>query len=128
MIEMKNHREKSMCCGAGGGHYWMDLKKGERINNFRVRQAQEAGADTIVTLCGAGKCRFGFYGAVQQTALAGGPAAASRRPETPPAGRTARPCLRMGWTPVSQPRRPVCRQQQTFDIDCGDNVVDASSS
>lgn len=29
----------------------------------------ERGADTVVTLCGAGKCRFGFYGAVQQTAL-----------------------------------------------------------
>jgi Fe-S oxidoreductase/nitrate reductase gamma subunit len=51
LIEMKNHHEKSLCCGAGGGHYWMDLKKGERINNLRVKQAYEAGADTIVTGC-----------------------------------------------------------------------------
>lgn len=29
----------------------MDLKKGERINNLRVKQAREAGADTIVTGC-----------------------------------------------------------------------------
>jgi Fe-S oxidoreductase/nitrate reductase gamma subunit len=51
VLEMKNHREKSLCCGAGGGHYWMDLKKGERINNLRVQQACDAGADTIVTGC-----------------------------------------------------------------------------
>jgi Fe-S oxidoreductase/nitrate reductase gamma subunit len=51
VLEMKNHREKSMCCGAGGGHYWMDLKKGERINNLRVQQACDVGADTIVTGC-----------------------------------------------------------------------------
>jgi Fe-S oxidoreductase len=29
----------------------MDLKRGERINNLRVKQAQAAGADTIVTGC-----------------------------------------------------------------------------
>ena len=51
MLEMKNRREKSLCCGAGGGHYWMDLKRGERINNLRVKQAHAAGADTIVTGC-----------------------------------------------------------------------------
>ncbi len=49
--EMKNRREKSLCCGAGGGHYWMDLKRGERINNIRVKQAHATGADTIVTGC-----------------------------------------------------------------------------
>jgi Fe-S oxidoreductase/nitrate reductase gamma subunit len=52
MAEMKNFREKSLCCGAGGGHYFMDLKRGERINNLRVKQAHAAGADTIVTACG----------------------------------------------------------------------------
>jgi Fe-S oxidoreductase len=48
---MANRREKSLCCGAGGGHYFMDLKRGERINNLRVKQARDAGADTIVTGC-----------------------------------------------------------------------------
>jgi len=51
MREMKNLRAKSLCCGAGGGHYFMDLKRGERINNIRVKQAHAAGADTIVTAC-----------------------------------------------------------------------------
>ncbi len=51
LLEMKSHHEKSLCCGAGGGHYWMDLKKGERINNLRLKQACDAGADTIVTGC-----------------------------------------------------------------------------
>jgi len=51
ILEMKNRREKSLCCGAGGGHYFMDLKRGERINNLRVKQAHAAGADTIVTGC-----------------------------------------------------------------------------
>jgi Fe-S oxidoreductase len=51
IAEMKNRRDKSLCCGAGGGHYFMDLKRGERINNIRVKQAHDAGADTIVTGC-----------------------------------------------------------------------------
>jgi Fe-S oxidoreductase/nitrate reductase gamma subunit len=51
LLEMQNHHSKSLCCGGGGGHYWMDLKRGERINNLRVKQAREAGADTIVTGC-----------------------------------------------------------------------------
>jgi Fe-S oxidoreductase/nitrate reductase gamma subunit len=49
--EMQNNRQKSLCCGAGGGHYFMDLKRGERINNLRVKQANAAGAETIVTGC-----------------------------------------------------------------------------
>jgi Fe-S oxidoreductase len=40
-----------MCCGGGGGHYWMDIKAGDRINNLRVKQAHDAGADAIVTGC-----------------------------------------------------------------------------
>lgn len=51
LAEMRNNTEKSFCCGGGGGHFWMDLKTGERINNLRVDQATEAGADTIVTAC-----------------------------------------------------------------------------
>jgi Fe-S oxidoreductase len=51
LVEMKSYRDRSMCCGGGGGHYWMDIKKGERLNNRRVEQAKEAGADTIITSC-----------------------------------------------------------------------------
>jgi Fe-S oxidoreductase/nitrate reductase gamma subunit len=51
LLEMKSNGPRSMCCGGGGGHYWMDLKRGERINNLRVKEAQAAGADTIVTGC-----------------------------------------------------------------------------
>ena len=49
--EMAEHHERSFCCGAGGGHFWMDLKGPDRINNIRVRQAQDQKADTIVTGC-----------------------------------------------------------------------------
>ncbi len=49
--EMKNHMDRSMCCGGGGGNYFFDNDKGERLNNRRVKQADEAGADMIVTGC-----------------------------------------------------------------------------
>jgi Fe-S oxidoreductase len=49
--EMDHHASRSLCCGGGGGHFWMDIKKGKRINNLRVEEAQKAGADTIVTSC-----------------------------------------------------------------------------
>ena len=49
--EMKESRETSFCCGGGGGHYWMDIKKGERLNNIRVQHAVDAGADTMITGC-----------------------------------------------------------------------------
>lgn len=49
--EMKNNKERSLCCGSGGGHFWMDLKKGENIGNLRIRQAKDTGAGTIITSC-----------------------------------------------------------------------------
>ena len=49
--EMKDSREKGMCCGAGGGHYWFDMKVGDRVNTMRTDQAAETGADTIATAC-----------------------------------------------------------------------------
>jgi Fe-S oxidoreductase/nitrate reductase gamma subunit len=51
VTEMKSHKKKSMCCGAGGGHYWFDMKVGERVNVQRVEEASETGADTIATAC-----------------------------------------------------------------------------
>ena len=51
ILEMEKSRDKGMCCGAGGGHFWMDMKKGERINVLRTEQAAETGAKKIATAC-----------------------------------------------------------------------------
>jgi Fe-S oxidoreductase len=51
IIEMDRSREKAMCCGAGGGHFWMDMKVGERVNTLRVEQAAATGAEKIATGC-----------------------------------------------------------------------------
>ena len=51
LLEMRDHMDRSLCCGGGGGHYWMDIHASQHINNLRVSQAREAGADTIVTAC-----------------------------------------------------------------------------
>ena len=51
IIEMERSKEKGLCCGAGGGHFWMDLKIGERVNTIRVEEAAKTGAHTIATAC-----------------------------------------------------------------------------
>jgi Fe-S oxidoreductase len=51
ILEMPRSKEKAMCCGAGGGHFWMDLKIGERVNALRTDQAAETGASKIATAC-----------------------------------------------------------------------------
>ena len=52
LAEMKRRGAESFCCGAGGGHYWMDLEEGaSRVNNLRCDQAAAAGARTIAVAC-----------------------------------------------------------------------------
>lgn len=52
LTEMANTKQKSMCCGAGGGHFWMDLKTGsERVNVLRIEQAADTAAGTVATGC-----------------------------------------------------------------------------
>lgn len=43
-----------------------------KITMGNFLEGLEMGADTIITMCGPGKCRFGFYNAVQKIALAKG--------------------------------------------------------
>ena len=49
--EMKWSREKSICCGAGGGRFWLEEKIGERINHFRFKQILETGSKCALVSC-----------------------------------------------------------------------------
>jgi Fe-S oxidoreductase len=50
-IEFALAREKSMCCGAGGGRMWLEEKIGTRINVARVEQALPQSPQVIATAC-----------------------------------------------------------------------------
>ncbi|MBE0480079.1 MAG: (Fe-S)-binding protein [Dehalococcoidia bacterium] len=50
-VEMDRHHGKSFCCGAGGGHMWMEEKTGKGINIARVEEALEKDAETICVCC-----------------------------------------------------------------------------
>jgi Fe-S oxidoreductase len=49
-VEMENHAKRTFCCGAGGAHMWME-ERGSPINEERVRQAVETGAETLAVAC-----------------------------------------------------------------------------
>jgi len=51
MQEMRWNRSKGLCCGAGGGHAWMEVNIGRRVNHIRTEQAQETGASVVATGC-----------------------------------------------------------------------------
>ncbi|HEX3807177.1 MAG TPA: (Fe-S)-binding protein [Gaiellaceae bacterium] len=49
-VEMEKHGKQTFCCGAGGAHMWME-ERGAPINEERVRQAAETGAETLAVAC-----------------------------------------------------------------------------
>ena len=49
--EMPRNKERSFCCGGGGGRMWMEEKLGTRINLNRVDEAIETGAAEIAVAC-----------------------------------------------------------------------------
>jgi len=49
--EMADSRQMSLCCGGGGGRIWMETPKSERFSDLRLQQAEETGAEVLVTSC-----------------------------------------------------------------------------
>jgi Fe-S oxidoreductase len=49
-VEMEKSGRRTFCCGAGGAHMWME-ERGSAINEERVRQAAETGAETLAVAC-----------------------------------------------------------------------------
>jgi len=51
VTEMDNSREKSFCCGAGGGRMWLEEWTDKRINIERTKQALDKNPDCISVGC-----------------------------------------------------------------------------
>jgi len=51
LTEMDKHGEATMCCGAGGGRFWLEEHLGKRVNHERFEQALETKATTIAVGC-----------------------------------------------------------------------------
>jgi Fe-S oxidoreductase/nitrate reductase gamma subunit len=51
ITEMPRSRDKSACCGAGGGNVWCGTSIGRRIEEMRIEEAVATGATGVVTSC-----------------------------------------------------------------------------
>jgi Fe-S oxidoreductase len=51
LVEAARHRERSFCCGAGGGLAFLGEEPGERVSNVRAKELLATGATTIGTAC-----------------------------------------------------------------------------
>ena len=51
LVEAGRSRERSFCCGAGGGQMFLGEEKGTRVNVTRVEELVSTGAATIGTAC-----------------------------------------------------------------------------
>ena len=49
--EMDRNRQRGFCCGAGGGHMWLEEEGGRRINHVRTEQFLETDTDVIGVSC-----------------------------------------------------------------------------
>jgi Fe-S oxidoreductase len=51
LVEARRHRERSFCCGAGGGLAFLGEETGERVSHNRAAELAATGAQTIAAAC-----------------------------------------------------------------------------
>ena len=52
ILEMERIRNRSFCCGAGGGNMWKEEEEGqESVRKERFREAEKTNAEKICTAC-----------------------------------------------------------------------------
>jgi Fe-S oxidoreductase len=51
MVEMDEHGAHTLCCGGGGGNMWRESELDERFADRRAAQADDTGAEELVTAC-----------------------------------------------------------------------------
>ena len=49
--EMDRNKSRALCCGAGGGHAWMDDSLPNRINHMRLEDVRSSKAETAAVSC-----------------------------------------------------------------------------
>ncbi len=50
-VEMPRNKSKSFCCGGGGGRMFMEEKIGTRVNQTRIQEAADTGAEVVAAAC-----------------------------------------------------------------------------
>jgi Fe-S oxidoreductase len=51
LVEAPRHRERSFCCGAGGGQMFLGEEEGKRVNVTRAEELVATGAQTVGAAC-----------------------------------------------------------------------------
>jgi Fe-S oxidoreductase len=51
LVEMERTKERSFCCGGGGGRMWVDVEEQRRPSEIRVEEALKSGAEVLVSAC-----------------------------------------------------------------------------
>jgi Fe-S oxidoreductase len=51
LVEAPRNRERSFCCGAGGGLAFLGEETGERVSHARAAELAATGASTVGTAC-----------------------------------------------------------------------------
>ena len=51
VVEAPRNRERSFCCGAGGGLVFLGEETGQRVNHVRAKELADTGADVVAAAC-----------------------------------------------------------------------------